>query len=207
MSANWLKVVGRTIVNTAKVIVIGFQVVAIAASVIFVISVKCLDQKSKTAGKDRWNSVLEERREEAAAERGERESQRKSWDALEQPLPASGRVQTFHSGYRNAPFEIRSSAGANYLIKLVDAKTKQPVMTIFVRGGTPTEVDVPSGNFEIRYASGTKWYGDELLFGPDTSCSKANQSFSFSRGRGYTITLYKVHNGNLSTSPMSPADF
>ncbi len=172
-------------------------------------------QKKEEADKARWAAVLEERRKEEAAKKAEetrraelqREEQRKKWASLEQPLPASGRVRVFRSGARNSPFEIKSSYGANYLLKLIDLNTKEDAMTIFVRGGTTTEVNVPSGTYEVRYASGTTWYGDELLFGPETTCSRANQPFSFSYGRGYTITLYKVQNGNLSTSSMSPADF
>lgn len=172
-------------------------------------------QNQVAAKKARWESVLEQRRKEEAAKRAEdlrrteirREELRKKWASLEQPLPASGRVRMFRSDIRNSPFEIKSYNGANYLLKLVDLYTKEAVMTVFVRGGTTTEVDVPSGTFEIRYASGTTWYGDDLLFGPETTCSKANQSFSFVPGTGFTITLYKVQNGNLTTSSISPAEF
>lgn len=140
-----------------------------------------------------------------AAER--REKERQKWAALEQPFPASGSIRMFRSVDRNSPFEIKSVYGANYLLKLVDWNTKAPVMTIFVRGGQTTEVDVPSGTYEIRYASGTTWYGEAHLFGPGTSCSKADSKFSFSPGNGYTITLYKVANGNLHTSYMSANEF
>ena len=47
------------------------------------------------------------------------------------------------------------------------------------------------------------------LFGPDTQYSEADRDFTFSfdgqQYTGYTVTLYKVQDGNLTTSKI-PAD-
>lgn len=128
-----------------------------------------------------------------------------------QPLPYSGYIRSWTSAEMVAPLEIVAAHGSHYLLKLVDAYSNTPVLTVFVRSGATVEIEVPLGTFEVRYASGNTWYGDEYLFGPDTSYSKADRAFSFNvqdnRISGYTITLYKVTNGNLHTSTIKPTDF
>lgn len=126
-------------------------------------------------------------------------------------LPNSGATQVYSNGERVAPLEIQTSQGANYLVKLVSAQSQQAIMTIFVRGGNTITTKVPLGTYEIRYASGETWYGYEYLFGQNTGYSKAESRFTFAdTGRGYsgfTITLYRVSNGNLRTSSIAPSQF
>jgi hypothetical protein len=130
----------------------------------------------------------------------------------EKPLPADGEVRIFNAKQeRIAPFEIKSSYDSNHLVKLVDAVSGKSVMTIFVRGGSTVKVDVPLGNYRVKYASGDKWYGDVFLFGPDTRYSKADDAFLFHRQgndvSGYTITLYQVAYGNLHTEEIGAEEF
>jgi DnaJ-domain-containing protein 1 len=113
------------------------------------------------------------------------EQQRK--EKIAQVLPYSGEVRTWTSAVRVAPFKIQVPEGRHYLVKLVNAYNGAPVMTVFVRSGTTAEVQVPLGNYEVRFASGTTWYGYESLFGPETLYSKADETFSFQRA-GNTIT-------------------
>lgn len=128
-----------------------------------------------------------------------------------QPLPLSGTVHLWHSAEAVAPFAINPHSDANYLVKLVDAYSRTEVMRVFVRGGSPIEVKVPLGTYEIRYASGDQWYGYQHLFGPDTAYAKADKTFDFriigNQVSGYTLTLYKVRNGNLHTSPINAREF
>lgn len=129
----------------------------------------------------------------------------------EEPLPYNGSQRSFTTAERVAPFEIKAAQGSNYLLKLVNAYTSAPVLTVFVRSGTTVNIDVPLGTYEVRYASGESWYGDEYLFGPDTAYSKADKPFTFevvgNQVRGFTITLYKVPHGNLHTSAIKPTEF
>lgn len=129
----------------------------------------------------------------------------------ELPLPANGEVYTHTRRESVAPFEIKSSYGISYLVKLSDASTGQPVLTVFVRGGNTVNLDVPLGTYIVKYAAGDKWYGYCYLFGPTTSYSKADETFTFryngNQVSGYTITLYKVRNGNLTTKAISPDEF
>lgn len=129
----------------------------------------------------------------------------------EKPLPNSGKVRTYSKEEKIAPFEIKAAQGNHFLVKLVDASTHAQILTVFVRSGTTVEIDVPLGTYEVRYASGEHWYGYEYLFGEDTYYSKADKKFAFEKVdnkiSGYTITLFKVANGNLQTSTINPTDF
>jgi hypothetical protein len=130
----------------------------------------------------------------------------------EQPLPANGEAQAFTSGEAIAPFKIQSQGEGNFLVKLVVASTGDPVMTIFVRGGEDVEASVPLGTYVVKYASGTHWYGYDHLFGDHhTGYSKADETFNFVQDgdtiRGFSITLYAVEGGNLTTSTLSAGEF
>jgi len=129
----------------------------------------------------------------------------------EEPMPLNGALQIYTNSERIAPLEIITSNGSNYLVKLVSTYSQQPIMTVFVRGGNTISIQVPLGTYEIKYASGKKWYGYEHIFGTETGYSKADKTFTFENTgykiSGYTITLYSVHNGNLRTSKISQSEF
>lgn len=128
-----------------------------------------------------------------------------------QPLPRSGEVRIHTKKGCIAPFEIKSSSDSHYLLKLVDVFSGSTALTVFVQSGSNVNIEVPLGTYEVRYAAGGTWYGYEKLFGPETLYSKADETFTFERDgneiRGFTITLYKVANGNLSTSPINASSF
>lgn len=128
-----------------------------------------------------------------------------------QPLPWNGAIRNHTSASRVAPLEIKTSLGSNYLVKLEDASSKQNVMDVFVRGGNTVEIEVPLGSYLIKYASGEIWYGYQYNFGPEGSYNKADQVFHFrvegQQISGYTITLYRVSDGNLSITQINPAEF
>lgn len=130
---------------------------------------------------------------------------------MERPLPYSGKVRFRGDGPCVAPFQIKASYGNHYLLKLVRINPDEDVLDVFVRSGTTVEIKVPMGEYEVRYASGETWYGYDRLFGPETSYSKADTTFAFlfngDQIRGYTVTLYKVANGNLRTSKINPNSF
>ncbi len=126
-------------------------------------------------------------------------------------LPKSGQIEFIRKRNLVAPLKINAEKGQNFLVKLVDLNSNQDVMTIFVRSGTQVEVKAPLGTFEIRYASGEKWYGPKYYFGPNTSFSRADKQFNFYETEngvnGYSIQLYKTADGNLSTININEYDF
>ncbi len=129
----------------------------------------------------------------------------------EQLLPNNGEISLFTNNENVAPLQINTPYGSNYVVKLKDASTKIPIMTIFIHGGSSLNIKVPLGIYEITYASGEKWYGYDYLFGSGTVYSKADKVFSFKRTGsqidGYTLTLHQVVNGNLKTTNINKSNF
>lgn len=134
------------------------------------------------------------------------------------PLPPPvaqqhGLMRNYTGASGVAPLEVRTDADEDYYLKLVDAVTGQDRLTYFIRGGVPLNVEVPLGSYRMRYASGKVWYGEQALFGPDgrTSYAEAGSVFhfrsDFGRYTGYTVTLIKQVNGNLSTRNISASNF
>ena len=107
--------------------------------------------------------------------------------------------------------EIRTSAGRNYLVKLIDMVTDKPVMDVFIHGGKNTNIRLPFGSYKIKYAVGSDWYGYEYYFGPSTNYSKADTVMTFEDNSdfisAYTLTLYNVSNGNLNTININRSEF
>lgn len=133
------------------------------------------------------------------------------FDKPAKPLPDSGIFWAFSSQPRMAPFKITTQSGSRYYIKLVDAYSKAPAITIFVDGAQTIQVDVPLGTFEVRWASGWLWYGSKSLFGPKTRCTKGMHLLTFTQDGNYVtgqhVTLYIVPNGNFETAPIDISEF
>ena len=133
-----------------------------------------------------------------------------AWKAL--PLPANGAHWPYRSDDAIAPLAIETIGETDHFyVKVVHWYTKAPVATVFIRAGRSAEISLPLGSFEIRYATGSTWYGTEYLFGEDTAYSIADSRFDFKREgdriTGYTIQLYLQRDGNLGTKPIKATDF
>ena len=129
----------------------------------------------------------------------------------EQLLPRNGDTRFFDMSTPIAPLKIITSGNTHFFVKLKDSITKVTALTVFVRAGYTASIKVPLGTYEITYASGKTWYGTHHLFGPDTTYTKADKLFHFvQNGRrisGFTMTLYKIANGNLHTRSIDPSLF
>lgn len=134
-----------------------------------------------------------------------------AFSAPAQAPPGNGAKRASTSAQAVAPFTIQTASGGYYLVRLEDATYRTHVLDVFVHGGRTVKVSVPLGSYLVKYASGGTWYGEQYLFGPDTRYSKAGEVFHFRdeghRVTGYTITLYQVRNGNLSTRSIGAAEF
>lgn len=134
-----------------------------------------------------------------------------SFKAKELLLPENGSVKYFTKARRVAPLQIFTRSNANYYLKLEDIYSGKTTLTVFIRGGQSVNLKVPLGSYYMKYASGEKWYGDEILFGPYTSYSKAIEVFNFElQGNqyiGYTVELYLQSNGNLNIDEITANEF
>jgi carbohydrate-selective porin OprB len=106
---------------------------------------------------------------------------------------------------------VTAKGSPNYFIKVVDWERGTPILTVFARSGQTVNVSVPLGSYRLKYASGTEWYGQKHLFGPDTAYGRAQDRFDFavegSQVSGYTVELIKQVGGNLQTVNIRPEDF
>lgn len=113
----------------------------------------------------------------------------------------------------NHPLEIVTSPGNDYFVKLVDNITNAERIGIFVKGGQRIEVEVPAGQYRMRYASGETWRGMQHLFGPGnmTSYQASSDIFNFNISdgyyNGYTIELIRQEGGNMDTRSIPPSSF
>ncbi|MCE8547558.1 hypothetical protein KBY25_17170 [Ruegeria pomeroyi] len=109
----------------------------------------------------------------------------------------------------SAPFEIKTSPGSDYFVKLVDYQTGADAIGIFVKGGQVLEVQIPPGSYKMRYASGRTWRGSSHLFGPGqhTSFAQSTSRFDFTLYGGYTVELIRQVGGNMPTSAISKSQF
>lgn len=124
-------------------------------------------------------------------------------------LPPNGDETKYHNKSELAPLTVITQKDTyNHFIKVVDWNTSEVIKTIFIRAGKSIETDLPLGTYEIKYASGEKWYGEKYLFGPETIYSKADKKFEFVESldgySGYTIELILQSDGNLRTKKIAP---
>lgn len=108
------------------------------------------------------------------------------------------------------PLEFESS-GSDYENIRAELMAKYSNIVFYVTAGSSAEISVPLGVYEIYYAVGDTWYGEEHLFGPDTVYNKCDDTFSFTYEgdaySGWTLQLQPVFNGNLDTSVINAEDF
>lgn len=126
-------------------------------------------------------------------------------------MPDNGYI-FYEYGYdRVCPLTIITQGEYAYYIKLVDAYNGGEILTFFVQPGQTVDIDVPLGDFYIKYASGLTWYDETSLFGPDTAYSEAGDIFYFTEDEesyyGYTVELYMQEGGNLDTYEIEPGEF
>jgi hypothetical protein len=103
---------------------------------------------------------------------GEQETERVVLAYTSTEFPPHQTVTFLTADEALAPFQVKTESGDNYLIKLVDPQTRKDVVRMYAVGGQSADFQVPLGDYEVLCASGVNWYGDELLFGPQTAYSK-----------------------------------
>jgi ribosomal protein L40E len=132
-----------------------------------------------------------------------------NWYAIHAPLmlPQTGVVEReLEEG--NAPLEIHTSPSTgNYFVKINNIQTGATVIKAFIRSGEIFSTTLPTGEYELKYANGKNWYGEIDLFGPETSYSKAGETFSFDGYNGYTVELIHQVGGNLQAQSIDAGAF
>lgn len=129
----------------------------------------------------------------------------------ELPLPKNGEIfrKTYFTSNEdnNSQFTIKASPSYSHVIKIYEESSDKLFIMFFVRAGDEVEIIIPSGSYEIRVASGEKWYGISKFFGKDTSVAVLDKIFRVTEGGGFEITLQSVNNGNLDQNYIDIEDF
>ncbi|QIE45065.1 hypothetical protein G5B38_05695 [Pseudohalocynthiibacter aestuariivivens] len=93
------------------------------------------------------------------------------------------------------PLQVKTPAGQDYFLTLVDDETGKDALAAYIEGGDFFKVLVPPGVFRLRFAAGDVWQGEENLFGPDarTRIFELNKPLTF-RVRGLGTKMGHVVN-------------
>jgi hypothetical protein len=116
----------------------------------------------------------------------------KGTDRLAYPLPASGVMRRYDRSKPRVPIKFVARRGSyHFFVKLIDARTDEDAISIFVRGGQTTEVKIPSGVYKLHYSMGETWYGPEQQFGEDANYGYGAKELDC-RVSGNEIPVYTV---------------
>ena len=67
------------------------------------------------------------------------------------------------------PLQVKTPAGQDYFLTLIDEKTGEDALAAYIIGGAFFKVLVPPGVFRLNFAVGDVWQGEDGLFGPGES--------------------------------------
>lgn len=97
------------------------------------------------------------------------------------------------------PLVVRTLPGRDFFMVLTERATGTPALAAYVRGGAFFRVLVPPGTYDVTFAHGTGWRGEDALFGPgrETGIYRLDRPLSFevvglSRKQGHLIDLSRV---------------
>lgn len=125
--------------------------------------------------------------------------------------PENGKPMNSVFYRHDAPLTVKTRGDGYYFVKLKDAYSHRDVCSFFIYGGRNAYIDVDYGCYDLYYAYGDTWYGEELLFGPDTVYYKADEPLIFEEYGGYsygwTVELYLQDGGNLGISTIDESVF
>ncbi|MDB4733829.1 J domain-containing protein [Planctomycetota bacterium] len=131
--------------------------------------------------------------------------------AFDQPakrLPATGIWYDEPAGFASGPLKVTTGPSTtHYFLKVLNVNSGRTVASGFVRANGSLEFNLALGEYTVRYAAGTTWYGSEHRFGPATSYAQTDRTFNIGSGRGYTIELFSRPYGNLGTDRIGAEDF
>ena len=79
-------------------------------------------------------------------------------------------------------------------------------INVFVRKNSTASVHIQPGTYLVKYCVGDTWYGPGEWFGSEMQRYLCDDTLEFAKLPYYstwTLTLYTVENGNLTTTPIS----
>ena len=125
-----------------------------------------------------------------------------------QPLPETGAGQTSGVSPALNYIEVKTRGDRHTLLKVEGHLTGEIVALQFIRAGESLKIGLQLGTYVLKTATGRQWYGDEHLFGVETTYSMPNDTFLLTQqGEYWEVELVPQQGGNLSERSISAADF
>ena len=87
-----------------------------------------------------------------------------------QPVPETGEIwhdENMISDKMKLVFNVNEENPEFYRYFEVYDKDKKPVVSLFIAGENSVEIWLPGGDYYVKQAEGTKWYGENELFGDE----------------------------------------
>lgn len=129
------------------------------------------------------------------------------FSAPAKPLPPTGPLG-ISSGNTENFIEIHTRADGSHTLVKIEDLSGNVVSEGFIRDGGRIKLYVPLGTYVMKTASGTTWFGQSHLFGPDTQYSKPDDTFPLTQnGEYWTVELIPQTGGNMRDRRISAAEF
>lgn len=123
------------------------------------------------------------------------------------PLPVTGTFGISFSSTQNSIIVKTRPGGTHTLVK-IERTDGTEIVRGFIRAGEQLAFPLPSGTYILKTASGTTWYGDSSLFGPETAYSRPDDTFPLLNfGENWTVELIPQRGGNLRDRRINAAEF
>lgn len=123
-----------------------------------------------------------------------------------QEMPENEHIFVNKFDSRPSKVIVENPTDTAYYIKF-DNKDGDTMFAFFVRPQSTTPMYMGVGTYEMKYACGDTWYGEEHLFGENTRYAKDKDDWVFESGKGWTLTLQPQVGGNVSTETLSEDEF
>lgn len=94
--------------------------------------------------------------------------------------PVSGTILSGYAPKDASQITVTLENTGSSVVSLKDSSGRT-LLSFFVRGGDTVTVDVPAEKMYVHFASGTTWYGEEVLFGDDTVYRKDDNLTDFTQ--------------------------
>ena len=140
----------------------------------------------------------------------------KSWKSLEKAIAEPRNGQVFSSsargGYSTLTVETSDSPA---FIKVISTKDAGSLVSFYVRANSSVTINVKNGTYSIRFATGERWFGSDILFGSSTQYITLDNDYRFSVRKedgvcfasDLTLTLVPVRGGRGTYSEIPAEGF
>lgn len=131
-----------------------------------------------------------------------------SLPAWAQDRPRAGLMWNRSGLPATLPLVVKTTPGRDHVVFLGDDDNGD-IMAGYIRGGDFFRLLVPPGAWQIRFAHGREWRGEDALFGPQTVVTRIEQPLTFGAGiarrHGHIIRLIE-RVGRIQAASVDPLD-